>query len=48
MAKQCYHQNVLYVVTKKVNIYERTRSKSNIKSLKTILSKIPLLVDLLF
>ena len=48
MVKQCYYQNVLYVVTKKINIYERTRSKINIKSLKTLLSKIPLLGDLLF
>ena len=28
--KQCYYQNVLYVVVK-VKIYERTRSKRNIK-----------------
>ena len=30
MVEQCYYQNVLYV-TKKMKIYERIRSKRNIK-----------------
>ena len=31
MVEQCYNQNVLHGTVKKINIYERTRTKRSIK-----------------
>ena len=50
MVKQCYHQNVLYVVLKKSGFAKEQEAKGILSSLdlKTPLRKIPLFGDILF
>ena len=50
MIKQCYYQNVLYVICKKSRSIKKQETKALLSSLgvKTLLSKIPLLGDILF
>ena len=50
MVKQCYHQNVLYVVLKKSGFAKEHEAKGILSSLdlETPLRKIPLLGDILF
>ena len=51
MVKECYYQNVLYVVVKNQDLLEKQEEASGILSrlgLKTPLSKIPFLGDILF
>ena len=50
MVDQCYHQNVLYVVIKISRFMKEKEAKVLLSSLglKTPLSKIPLLGDILF
>ena len=50
MVKQCYYQNVLYVIVKKPRFLKEQEAKGFLSNLdlKTPLSKIPLLGDILF
>ena len=50
MAEQCYHQNVLYAVVKKLRFMKEQEAKGLLSNLglKTPLSNILLLSDILF
>ena len=48
MVKQCYYQNVLYVIVKKIIKKQEAKGILSSLGLKTPLNKIPLLGDILF
>ena len=48
MVKQCYYQNVLYVIVKKIVKKQEAKGILSSLGLKTPLNKIPLLGDILF